>query len=64
MKDSLTINKEMDENRQGEAMTHAPAQDANGKKLYLESYGCAMNFADSEVEPPFLLRKDTPLLLM
>lgn len=25
------------------------AKDANSKKLYLESYGCAMNFSDSEI---------------
>ena len=42
--------KEHDEARQGEAF--APfAVDANQykKHFYIESYGCAMNFADSEV---------------
>lgn len=42
--------KEHDENRQGEAF--APAIDTDGifkKHFYIESYGCAMNFADSEV---------------
>ncbi|HMC87095.1 MAG TPA: hypothetical protein VKI61_16325, partial [Chitinophagaceae bacterium] len=39
-----------DENRQGEAFAafaHDPA--AYKKMFYIESYGCAMNFADSEV---------------
>ncbi|PWU02316.1 MAG: tRNA (N6-isopentenyl adenosine(37)-C2)-methylthiotransferase MiaB [Bacteroidetes bacterium] len=39
-----------DENRQGESF--APfAEDPNeyGKKFYIESYGCQMNFADSEI---------------
>ncbi|MGV3631942.1 MAG: tRNA (N6-isopentenyl adenosine(37)-C2)-methylthiotransferase MiaB [Bacteroidota bacterium] len=40
--------KVIDESRQGEAITVETIQ-PNGKKLYLESYGCAMNFSDSEV---------------
>ena len=42
--------KEHDEARQGEAFTPF-AVDANQykKHFYIESYGCAMNFADSEV---------------
>ena len=47
---SAVINKEHDEARQGEAF--APfAADPNAfkKHFYIESYGCAMNFADSEV---------------
>jgi tRNA-2-methylthio-N6-dimethylallyladenosine synthase len=40
-------NKVIDEARQGEAiMVEAPA---GKKKLFLESYGCQMNFADSEI---------------
>ena len=44
------IEKVHDELRQGEAF--APfTVDANAykRKFYIESYGCAMNFADSEV---------------
>ena len=46
----LENGKQHDENRQGEA--YAPfALDPNEyrKKFYIESYGCQMNFADSEV---------------
>jgi tRNA-2-methylthio-N6-dimethylallyladenosine synthase len=39
--------KTIDESRQGEALlVDAPT---SSKKLYLESYGCAMNFSDSEI---------------
>jgi tRNA-2-methylthio-N6-dimethylallyladenosine synthase len=44
------ISKVHDEDRQGEA--YAPfAQDVNvyHKKFYIESYGCQMNFSDSEI---------------
>ncbi|MFN8278501.1 MAG: tRNA (N6-isopentenyl adenosine(37)-C2)-methylthiotransferase MiaB [Chitinophagales bacterium] len=43
--------KKIDEARQGETVAaERPAQVAsNGKKYYIESYGCQMNFADSEV---------------
>jgi len=44
------INKVHDETRQGEAF--APfALDPNqySKRFYIESYGCQMNFADSEI---------------
>ena len=42
-------NKVIDEQRQGEAIMLDPGVVVNGKKLFLESYGCAMNFADSEI---------------
>lgn len=43
-----TVEKKIDEARQGEALL-VDNKNNNGKKLYIESYGCAMNFADSEV---------------
>ena len=41
-------NKTLDENRQGEVLL---IEDGNvgGKKLFLESYGCQMNYSDSEI---------------
>lgn len=45
----VELNKEMDESLQGTATIVKSDKPSNGKKLFLESYGCAMNFADSEV---------------
>ncbi|HLG03276.1 MAG TPA: tRNA (N6-isopentenyl adenosine(37)-C2)-methylthiotransferase MiaB [Bacteroidia bacterium] len=42
------VEKVIDESRQGEALMVNNALNP-GKKLYLESYGCQMNFADSEI---------------
>ncbi len=45
-----------DESRQGEALVlPLPAGKNNGRKLYIESYGCAMNFSDSEIVASILL---------
>ncbi len=46
---SVELHKEIDESLQGTATVIKPDKPANGKMLFLESYGCAMNFADSEV---------------
>jgi tRNA-2-methylthio-N6-dimethylallyladenosine synthase len=47
---NLTENKVHDESRQGEAFVDvAAAITSYPKKFYIESYGCAMNFADSEI---------------
>ena len=46
----LLLNKTHNEARQGEAFAAITALNNTGKKhFYIESYGCAMNFADSEV---------------
>lgn len=38
-----------DESRQGEALVIERPRQHTGRKLYIESYGCAMNFSDSEI---------------
>ncbi len=49
MQDTLTL-KQHDETRQGEAFVSLTNTLQNPtKSFYIESYGCAMNFADSEV---------------
>jgi tRNA-2-methylthio-N6-dimethylallyladenosine synthase len=42
-------NKVIDEKRQGEALVMEPGKKNLGKKMFIESYGCAMNFSDSEI---------------
>jgi tRNA-2-methylthio-N6-dimethylallyladenosine synthase len=50
MMDLVIPDKTHDESRQGEALVLAAAEGKNkGRKLYIESYGCAMNFSDSEI---------------
>lgn len=45
----LTLaDKKHDEGRQGEALILTNTK-SDGRKLYIESYGCQMNFADSEI---------------
>ena len=42
------MEKIIDENTQGNTLT-LEAREGNSRKLYIESYGCAMNFSDSEI---------------
>ena len=42
------MEKIIDETKQGETLVLEP-QKANTKKLFIESYGCQMNFSDSEI---------------
>jgi tRNA-2-methylthio-N6-dimethylallyladenosine synthase len=51
----IVLDKDMDETRQGEAISMKEAK--GGKKLFLESYGCAMNFSDSEVVASILINQ-------
>ncbi|MCX6350417.1 MAG: tRNA (N6-isopentenyl adenosine(37)-C2)-methylthiotransferase MiaB [Bacteroidetes bacterium] len=48
MRESIS-GKYIDEDRQGEALVAVAENATAGKKLYLESYGCQMNFSDSEI---------------
>ncbi|HEY2583651.1 MAG TPA: tRNA (N6-isopentenyl adenosine(37)-C2)-methylthiotransferase MiaB, partial [Mucilaginibacter sp.] len=50
MMDLVIPDKVHDESRQGEALLLKPLNgETNSRKLYIESYGCAMNFSDSEI---------------
>ncbi|MCB0381954.1 MAG: tRNA (N6-isopentenyl adenosine(37)-C2)-methylthiotransferase MiaB [Psychroserpens sp.] len=42
------MEKTIDESKQGASLT-IEAKQGNNRKLYIESYGCAMNFSDSEI---------------
>lgn len=48
MLDRHEPNKVIDESKQGEALVKETGN-TGAKRLYVESYGCAMNFSDSEV---------------
>ncbi len=50
-------NKVLDESRQGEALVLDATLGVGNKKLFLESYGCAMNFSDSEIVASILAGK-------
>ncbi|MCL5129795.1 MULTISPECIES: tRNA (N6-isopentenyl adenosine(37)-C2)-methylthiotransferase MiaB [unclassified Algibacter] len=42
------MEKIIDENKQGESLT-LDKKEGNTRKLFIESYGCSMNFSDSEI---------------
>ena len=42
------MEKTIDETKQGDTLVLEPKQ-GNSRKLFIESYGCAMNFSDSEI---------------
>lgn len=48
--------KHIDESKQGEALMLESTNPSGNKRLYIESYGCAMNFADSEVVASILAK--------
>ena len=50
------MEKTIDENKQGESMILEPKLN-NSKKLFIESYGCSMNFSDSEIVASILSKE-------
>jgi len=42
------LEKKVDESKQGQAL-QISGNKKNGRKMYIESYGCQMNFSDSEI---------------
>lgn len=51
-----SLNKEIDESKQGEA-TLIEGGTEDGRKVYIESYGCQMNFSDSEIVASILTKE-------
>lgn len=51
----LEQKKVVDEARQGEAFEISGAEKSGEKKFYIESYGCQMNFSDSEIVASVLM---------
>lgn len=45
----VNLTKLIDESKQGDAIAGVAPINSNGKKFYIESYGCQMNFSDSEI---------------
>ncbi len=66
VKDRTSVNIPLEENRQGEVLENVAIKQEvhNGKTFYIESYGCQMNFSDSEIvasvlgEQGYRLNKD------
>jgi tRNA-2-methylthio-N6-dimethylallyladenosine synthase len=50
------MEKTMDEKAQGTALA-LNGQEGNARKLYIESYGCQMNFSDSEIVASILAKE-------
>ncbi|MCM4155568.1 tRNA (N6-isopentenyl adenosine(37)-C2)-methylthiotransferase MiaB [Gramella sp. AN32] len=50
------MEKTIDEKVQGNSLVLKP-QPSNSKKLFIESYGCAMNFSDSEIVASILAKE-------
>ena len=49
------MEKEIDEKAQGSTLV-LENKSQNTKKLFIESYGCAMNFSDSEIVASIMWR--------
>ena len=51
-----TVEKVIDESQQGSVLS-LDNNEKNGRKLYIESYGCQMNFSDSEIVASILAKE-------
>jgi tRNA-2-methylthio-N6-dimethylallyladenosine synthase len=56
MKGNKETEKSMDESKQGTTLT-LDKKENNTRKLYIESYGCQMNFSDSEIVASILAKE-------
>ena len=52
---NIFMEKTIDENKQGETLVIRKKR--KHKKLFIESYGCAMNFSDSEIVASILAKR-------
>ena len=50
------MSKKIDENKQGKSL-NIPSNTNGGRKMYIESYGCQMNFSDSEIVASILTKE-------
>lgn len=57
MEDILGQNKVIDETLQGSATIIDSTGNSNKKKMYIENYGCQMNFSDSEIVASILTKE-------
>ncbi|HLF64867.1 MAG TPA: tRNA (N6-isopentenyl adenosine(37)-C2)-methylthiotransferase MiaB [Saprospiraceae bacterium] len=53
-----TISHDVDETRQGSAYENVTVDAFEGKRFYIESYGCQMNFSDSEIVASILRQEN------
>ncbi|MFT4698372.1 MAG: tRNA-2-methylthio-N6-dimethylallyladenosine synthase [Flavobacteriaceae bacterium] len=53
---ALKMEKIIDEKKQGQSLK-VNAKEGNSRKLYIESYGCQMNFSDSEIVASILAKE-------
>ncbi len=56
MTEEKTVEKIIDESQQGSTLS-LENNNNNGRKLYIESYGCQMNFSDSEIVASILAKE-------
>jgi tRNA-2-methylthio-N6-dimethylallyladenosine synthase len=58
IKDPGVLSREIDESRQGSAFESVVQEPEGSRRFYIESYGCAMNFSDSEIVASILKQQN------